>query len=61
MAELTDQEMNEYMDDYEEVSIKEGQRGVTNDGVETNSHSYFPSRLSFLRGPEMFVYHTLWL
>ena len=64
MAEMTDQELNDHMDDYEQVSIFDKDNEVwpaitSNDGSETNSHSSVPT--SSLRGPEMFVYRILWL
>ena len=46
MAELTDQEMNDHMDEYEEVSPKTtrcDQDHVQNHGTETNCHSSIPT------------------
>ena len=65
MDEVTDQELNDHMDEYEQVSISEDNEVwppiTSNYGIETNSHCYVPTWLSFLRGPEMFVYRILLL
>ena len=63
MAEMTDQELNDHMDD-KLVSKKDNEVWpmiTSNDGIESNSHSHVPTWPSFLRGPEMFVYRILWL